>query len=328
MRAVNGSSWWPKRRAIGVWMLLTIFWLAPLSGLAHAVNLEAVRSGNLEQLARGWEFDPGVIISLILSAWLYWRGVARLWATTHFGCGIRPFEIACFTGGWLALVVALVSPLHAWGRLLFSAHMTQHEILMLLAAPLLVLSRPMLAFLKALPRHRARTLARIANAKGCQTMWRFITNSFVAWFLHAVTLWIWHLPALFDATIDNDLVHSLQHLSFLGSALLFWWAVIHGPRRATSYGIAVLYLFTTALHSGLLGALLTYASALWYSVYATTTQSWGLSPLDDQQLGGLIMWVPAGMVYVFAALILFVGWLREAERKVLARESQSRALAS
>jgi putative membrane protein len=206
--------------------------------------------------------------------------------------------------------------------------MTQHEILMLLAAPLLVLSRPMLAFLKALPRDRARALARIANARCCQRIWRFITNSFVAWGLHAVTLWIWHLPALFDATVDDDLVHSLQHLSFLGSALLFWWAVLHGPRRAMSYGIAVLYLFTTALHSGLLGALLVYARTLWYSTYATTTQSWGLSPLDDQQLGGLIMWVPAGMVYVFAALVLFVGWLRESERKVLVRESQSRALAS
>jgi putative membrane protein len=111
-----------------------------------------------------------------------------------------------------------------------------------------------------------------------------------------------------------------QHLSFLFSALLFWWALIHGPRGLMGYGAAVLYVFTTSLHTGLLGALLTFASSVWYPSYIGLTDSWGLTPLEDQQLGGLITWIPAGLVYVFAALALFAGWLRESEARTIKQE--------
>ena len=108
-------------------------------------------------------------------------------------------------------------------------------------------------------------------------------------------LWTWHVPVLFQATLDSEFVHALQHASFLFSALLFWWAILHGRVRAVGFGVAVLYMFTTALHSGLLGALLTLAGTVWYPIYDSTTASWGLTPLQDQQLGGLIMWIPAGL---------------------------------
>jgi putative membrane protein len=300
-----------------------LFVAAVQSSSAHGGGLDSTRPANWPELVQAWEFDWGVIVPLLLSGWLYVGGVVRLWRATHVGCGIRAFEVSCFCASWLALVLALVSPLHPWGRVLFAAHMTQHEILMLVAAPLLVMSRPILAFLKALPGSWAGGLARAANTPWWRRVWRFLTNSFVAWLIHALALWLWHLPSLFDATIHNDFIHSLQHLSFFGSALLFWWAVIHGPHRAMSYGMAVLYMFTTALHNGLLGVLLSYATTLWYPAYADTSWSWGLTPVEDQQLGGLIMWVPAGLVYVFAALALFVGWLRESERRVLARQLQS-----
>ena len=152
-------------------------------------------------------------------------------------------------------------------------------------------------------------------------MWHTISHPFSAWLIHAVALWMWHIPALFQATIDNDLVHFFQHASFLGSALLFWWAVLHGRHRVSGYGMAVLYMFTTALHSGLLGALITFARRVWYPAYANTTVSWGLTPLEDQQLGGLIMWVPAGFVYVFAGLAFVVGWMRASDRRVRQWES-------
>jgi len=133
--------------------------------------------------------------------------------------------------------------------------------------------------------------------------------------IHAVVLWAWHAPALFQATLDNESVHALQHASFLFSALLFWWAVIHGRQRALGFGFAVLYMFTTALHSGLLGALLTFANSVWYPGYVERTAAWGLTPLEDQQIGGLIMWIPAGLVYIAAGLALFAGWLRESEAR-------------
>ena len=229
----------------------------------------------------------------------------------------------CFAGGWFTLFVTLVSPLHPWGQMLFSVHMTQHELLMLVAAPLLVLGRPLIAFLRALPPKSASRLARLSNERSWQAGWGTITNPLIAWLIHAVVLWAWHAPALFQATLHSEWVHAAQHVSFLASALLFWWAVIHCKRIELGYGAAVLYLFTTAVHSGLLGALLTFANRVWYPDYAHTTGSWGLTPLEDQQLGGLIMWIPACLAYLFAGLALFAGWLRESERKVLLREGRA-----
>jgi cytochrome c oxidase assembly factor CtaG len=263
---------------------------------------------NWHDLVRAWSFEPLVVISLVLTGLLFTIGLYRLKRRA-----IRTWEALCFGGGWLALFVALVSPVHAWGRVLFSAHMSQHEILMLVAAPLLVLGRPLIAFLWALPLSWSRVLGNISKIAWINRVWRTLTIPLVAWLVHAVALWTWHIPALFQATLYSDTVHTLQHLSFLLSALLFWWALIHGPQGAMGYGAAVLYLFTTSLHSGALGALLTVAGSVWYPSYAPLTASWGLTPLEDQQLGGLIMWIPASLVYVIAGLALFAGWLREAD---------------
>ena len=279
---------------------------------------------DLHDLWRAWALDePFVIAGLVLTAWIYARGVRRLWKGSHAGAGIRRWEAACFAGGWVALVVALVSPLHRWGSVLFSAHMTQHEVLMLVAAPLLVLGKPLAASLRALPLPWARALAATFNRPGWLRFCGVVTGAFAAWMIHAAVLWAWHLPSLFQATLDSELVHAVQHLSFLLSALLFWWALLHGRRHAVNYGLAVLYLFTTAIHSGILGALLTFARTVWYPAYAGKTASWGLTALEDQQLGGLIMWVPACAVYVFAGLVLFAAWLRESEARVLRREAQA-----
>jgi putative membrane protein len=193
--------------------------------------------------------------------------------------------------------------------------MTQHELMMLIAAPLMVLGRPIVAMLKGLPAGWARAAVRWTRAACWRRAWRVLTYPLVAWLIHAIVLWAWHIPALFQATISNELVHALQHLSFLLSALLFWWAVMEG-RDAARYGAAVLYMFTTALHSGLLGGLITLASGVWYPAYRRTTTDWGLTPLEDQQLGGLIMWVPACLVYLFAGLLLFAAWMRASEARV------------
>jgi putative membrane protein len=290
--------------------------------LAQSVLAHEGKPHNVHDLVRSWSWEPGILLGLSLSAWLYLRGLRRLWRESERGRGIRRWEAVAYAGGWLSLFIALVSPLHPWGRVLFSAHMMQHEALMLVAAPLLVLGRPLIPFLWALPLDWARRVGNWGKAAWFQRVWRALTNPFVAWAIHAVALWVWHAPALFQATLSNEWVHTLQHLSFLLSALLFWWSLIHGRQGLMGYGAATLYVFTTSVHSGLLGALLTFASSVWYPSYIGLTSSWGLTPLEDQQLGGLIMWIPAGLVYIVAGLALFAGWLRESEARVLKREGR------
>ncbi len=282
-------------------------------GEHHEGSTRVVGPRNWGELGRSWGLEPGIVIPLALSALLYARGVARLWRGGA-GRGVSRIDAGCFAAGWLALVVALVSPLHPWGSVLFSAHMTQHEILMLVAAPLLVLGRPMVATLKALPAGWARAMVHWSRTPAWSRLWHLLTNPFAAWPIHAGVLWAWHIPILFQATLDDEFVHALQHLSFLLSSLLFWWALLHGADRRVRFGVGVAYLFTTAVHSGLLGALITLAKTVWYPAYSLTTASWGLTPLEDQQLGGLIMWIPACSVYLVAGLALFAGWLREAGR--------------
>lgn len=273
------------------------------------------RPHSLRELVVNWTWDPLILISLALSIWLYFRGVGELWRESAVGRGILHWQTCSYGLGWLALVLALVSPLHALGEVLFSAHMVQHEVLMLVAAPLLVLGRPLIAYLWALPPEWRRRVGGWSKAGWWQRLWRAGSGTFAAWAIHGVALWVWHLPALFQATLASDFVHTLQHVSFLGSALLFWWALIHGRQGVMGYGAAVLYVFSTAMHSGLLGALLTVTTRLWYPSYRGLTVAWGLTPLEDQQLGGLVMWVPGGIVYAGAGLLLFAAWLRGSEKR-------------
>jgi putative membrane protein len=267
-----------------------------------------------------WGLDPLVLVGLALSAGLYFAGIRSVWREAGKGHAIKRWEAAAYWGGWFTLFVALVSPLHPMGEVLFAAHMTQHELLMLVAAPLIVLGKPLVAFLWALPLAWSRRLGRWTQVTWFANAWRFITKPLSAWAIHAVALWAWHAPALFQATLRSDLVHTLQHICFFGSALLFWWAIMHAERGAVGYGAAALYVFTTSVHSGVLGALITFAQTVLYPAY-NSTMTWGLTPLEDQQIGGLIMWVPAGVVYIVAGLALCAGWIRESERRVLKREA-------
>jgi cytochrome c oxidase assembly factor CtaG len=288
------------------------------AALAHEGGLQAPG-----ELWTAWSWEPGVALGLMLSAWLYVRGVRSLWHASTAGGGIRRWEAVAFGGGWLFLSVALLSPLHALGRLLFSAHMLQHELLMLFAAPLLVLGRPLIPFLWGLPFRWRRALGRFGKMSWAQGGWHGLSHPVLAWSLQAVALWIWHAPGLFQEALADRSVHALQHLSFLASAGLFWWVLIRSRQRPMAYGAAVLYVFTTSVHSGALGALLTFAPFPWYPAYAKTAASWGLTPLEDQQLGGLLMWVPGGVLYLVAGLALLAGWLHGAESQVQRRESRA-----
>jgi len=243
---------------------------------------------------------------------LYARGLAVLWRSAGFGRGIRAGQAARFALGWLALAGALLGPLDALADRSFAAHMVQHELLMVVAAPLLVLGRPLETWSWALPRGWVRALGRVGRMRILARTWTSLTEPMGAWTFHALALWLWHLPVLFAAALADERVHVLQHASFFGSALAFWWAVFgRGVRRPD--GASLASLFTTLLHTSALGALLTFAPAAWYAPHGEANP-WGLSPLEDQQLGGLIMWVPAGFAYIAAGLAIVARWLRAEPR--------------
>lgn len=255
-----------------------------------------------------------MLIGLLVSAALYTAGCQRLTSRTRPGRGIRHWEIAAFAAAWATLLVALVSPLDRLSDRFFSVHMTQHELLMLVAAPLLVLGRPLVVAPWVLP-ERQRLKLRGWQHPWPLRAWRWLTRPAVVLVLHGVVVWVWHLPVLFEAALHSEAIHAVQHLGLFWTAALFWWALAHGRYGKLGYGVAVLFVFTTAVHQSLLGALLTFAPTTWYPTYDSTGAAAGIDPLADQQLAGLLMWVPAGVVFLVLGLALFAAWLGEAERR-------------
>ena len=205
----------------------------------------------------------------------YLLGVTKLWRKAGARRALGLAEVTFFTAGWLAAALALLSPLHHYAERLLWAHMVQHELLMVVAAPLLVLGRPVEAWSWVLPLKIPRLLS----------------DPVFACALHAAAVWLWHAPLPFGAAADSAWLHLAQHASFFVSAAIFWWTVLApGPRPLP----ALVSLLLTMIHTGVLGALLTFSRAPWYAGYG----------LEDQQLAGLVMWVPAGLAYPLAALLV------------------------
>jgi putative membrane protein len=260
-----------------------------------------------------WSFDPFVTIPLGVSGALYATGVARLWARAGIGESVKRWQAVCFAAGWLSLLAALVTPLHELGEHLFTAHMIEHEVLMAVAAPLLALSRPIGAFLYAFPKSWRHRLSRSAGARWISVPWGWLTRPLDATILHGAAIWIWHTPALFDATVTNESLHRLQHISFLVTALFFWWALFRRTRR--DYGLGAIHVAATMVHTSILGALIALSPRLLYVVQTKDAPAFGLTPLEDQQLGGLIMWVPAGTLYAAIALTMIGLWIGARQRR-------------
>ncbi len=276
--------------------------MALLPSLAQAHGLAAAEADPLR-----WGAEPWVLACLVLSAGLYGAGAFRLWRRQTSGQRALLARAGWFALGWLAMAVALASPLDPAGALLFSAHMVQHELLMIVAAPLMVMGRPFAPWLWALPARWRGAIGGGVHWRPWQAVWQFVTAPLPAWLIHFAALWVWHAPPLFQHALRDDTVHAWQHASFLFPALLFWWAVLgaRGPKQ----GPALLYLFTTMMHTGALGALFAMSDTVWYPAYGDGPLVFGLTPLEDQQLGGLIMWVPGGLAYVIAGMVLCLRWV-------------------
>jgi putative membrane protein len=257
----------------------------------------------------GVDTSMAVVVPLAISGGWYLAGFARLWSRAARRDYLR--HAACFAAGWATLALALLSPLDRLAETSFAAHMAEHELLMLVAAPLLVLARPVGIALWALPRRWRLRVGGIGQNRAWRALWQWLSDPVVATVLQALALAIWHAPALFDRALSSPGWHVAQHASFLVTALLFWTAMFDPALRARP-ALPVGCLFVTSLLGGTLGAFMALSSSPWYAAYATlgVTGS-GLSPVEDQQLAGLLMWVPGGLVHAVAGLALLGRVLRE-----------------
>jgi putative membrane protein len=289
--------------------------MRPLARLTLCAGLLALplpasaHDGHLHGEAPGWTWDPWITAPLAAALLLFAVGYARL--TRRAARADYRRRLLFFATGWFLLAAALVSPLHAAGERSFSAHMLEHELLMLAAAPLLVLGEPMVVLLWGFPAPARQTIAALVRTPAVVSLWRSATAPVTATILQAAALWLWHAPMLFDLALAHEGWHAIQHLSFLVSALLFWSAMLGASRRAGGgRALAALCLFATSLISGALGALMAFSQSPWYARYAELGMApYGLTPAEDQQVAGLIMWIPGGLVHALAALGLVAALL-------------------
>src|SRR5215471_5458356 len=259
-----------------------------------------------------WNLEPSILIgtALITSLYLYAIGPFR---KRHFPDEpVRAGQTIAFLSGMLIMLLALISPLDELGdAYLFSAHMLQHLFLTIIGPPLLLLGTPEWMVKPALSNKVLFNLAKV------------LTYPAVAFVLFNVDFWLWHAPPLYNATLENQMIHILEHLTFIIFSLCYWWPIFSPSKDLPPLPIGgqILYLFLSGMPSVLLGAGLTFAPPL-YAPYIAAPRIWGISAATDQQLGGLIMWVPVSIFYIVIMSVLFIRWMLQQEEKQQARERE------
>ncbi|NOJ38418.1 cytochrome c oxidase assembly protein [Bradyrhizobium australiense] len=272
-----------------------------------------------------WSYDPWLLTPLYVVGISFYVGTQRIWQTAGFGHGVQVRQVAAFWTGWLVLGLAITSPLHWLGERLFSAHMIEHELMMMVSAPLMAYARINGAMLWSLPRGWRPAAGRVLTSGVIGACWCAISHPVTATALHGLALWLWHALPFYRLALENVAAHRLQHITFFLTALLFWWVLFYGRGTGRSMrirdGISVACLFVTVLHSGLLGALLTLSPRVWFPQQGLLAADFGLTPLEDQQLAGLVMWIPMGTLYTCAGLFFAHRWLSRSSRTAAARLS-------
>ena len=259
-----------------------------------------------------WRFEPLPVAGIAVAA-LGYLWLARRVASTHPGNPPKARRAWLFLSGLLALALALLSPIEAYEGSLFSVHMVQHMLLELVAAPLLLAGAPITLVLRAAAPRLRHAILRVLHSLPM----RVLSFPLLAWLLFAAVNWGWHFSTLYNDALENPALHYFQHATFLAAALLFWWPIIGAdpaPWRLP-HPVRLFYLFLAMPQNSFLGVALMNAGAVLYPHYLTNLRSWGPSPLDDQALGGLIMWA-VGDVAFLAGMALVVGlWVREEDRR-------------
>lgn len=270
-----------------------------------------------------WHFEPFVTLVLLgvtctyYWAWLRVRETSERevpsWFPWSFGAGIA------------TLAFSLLGPLEAYNEQLFSLHMAQHLVLLQIAAPLILLGRPVQLVLRALPPRTTKRTVRFVFGRG---MMRYLvlalTAPVTAFLLFNINIGFWHVPQFYDASVRDNLVHNLQHVMFAGTAMLYWWTIIDPVPRHHKlpefWSLASVFL--SMMIGSIIGAILTLSSTVLYPVYLEALNPWGWSPLLDQQVGGLIMWVGSMVLYFVVMGVLAIQIMNRDEEQNRGKSSQ------
>lgn len=303
---------------------LALGWLAAARpAVAHG---EGVEAPVLPDVLLAWSFDPTIVASLVLAGLAYGLAVRRV-DGAHPRSPVPRGRVASWLAGLLVIWVALQSPIERYDTTLFSIHMIQHVLLTMVAAPLLALGAPITLLLRvARPRTRRRVILPLLHSLPI----RVLTFPVVPWLLFAFALWGTHFSPVFERSLEEPLVHKLEHALYLTTACLFWWPVAGldpSPWRM-SEPVRILYAFLQMPQNSFLGLAIVSATAPLYAHYATLERDWGPTALVDQQMAGAIMWVAGDLLFLVAILGVVVGWMRREERETRAADArQDRARA-
>ncbi len=258
-----------------------------------------------------WNWDPTIVVGTALIVACYLYGVGPLRRKYQLAAGVSASQVVIFLLGMGIMFLALVSPLDELGdSYLFSAHMLQHLCLTVAGPPLLLLGTPGWLLRPLLRRRSIFLLASI------------LTFPAVAFFLFNADFWLWHAPQLYDATLENEAIHVLEHLTFIVFAVIYWWPIFSPMEELPrlSFSGQVLYIFLSGMPTVALGAGLTFLPPL-YAPYLAAPRIWGISAATDQQLGGLIMWIPVNILNIIIVSILFIHWMQRQDARQRAHEA-------
>ena len=260
-----------------------------------------------------WNFDPSILTGTAIIVGLYLYAVGPLRKRQHLAEQVQRRQVVYFLLGVFLMFLALVSPLDELGdSYLFSAHMVQHLFLTVVGPPLLLLGTPAWLVKPLLRQRHAFLIARV------------LTFPAIAFFLYNADFWLWHAPPLYNATLENEAIHILEHLTFIVFGVIAWWPIFSPLEEGLprlSLGGQILYLFFSGMPTVALGAGLTFSPPL-YAPYISAPRIWGISAVTDQQLGGLIMWIPGNILYIVIMSALFIRWMQKQEAKQMQKEAE------
>jgi putative membrane protein len=279
-----------------------------------------------------WSLDPIGIAGPLFFGYLYFNGLRKWPNGSH---PVRLWQRISFVVGQASLFGALVSPVDGLSDRYFFMHQLQHLLLRVVAPVLILLGAPLTPVLRGLPEGSLALFVRpIAGNPRLRALYARLTHPLLTLGLFIGTLWVWQAQPLHNLAVRNTGVHLLMHFTMFATALLYWWLVIDpAPHRSrVHYGVRVLYVAITIVPNTVLGALIVFSSVELYEAYGELARVWPMESLNDQLIGGLILWLPMEMMSVVIAGIVFIMWFRQeddrsrdAARAELARRSRRQA---